>query len=322
MNSSLSNTIPDKEGVSMQEPTFIVKTDRSSADYGVFILEPLTQGYGQTLGNSLRRVLLTSLPGAAISSVKIEGVKHQYSAFAGLKEDIVELILNLKKVRISSKNTEPITITVDKSGPGPVTAGDIEAPAGVTIANPDLVLGTLADKKSSLKMEMTVKTGYGYVTSDEQPIDEVGVISMDSLYSPVTRVNYRVDATRVGRMTNLDKLVMEIWTDGTITPEDALKSSAKLLVSYITQIYEPKAVEEVKEAVTAPAVSDEMLKMRIEELDIPTRIVNALSNGGIDTIGQMMAAPRSDLMKIKNLGAKSLSIVEEKLKEKGIVLQA
>lgn len=306
----------------MQEPTFIVKTDRSSADYGVFILEPLTQGYGQTLGNSLRRVLLTSLPGAAISSVKIEGVKHQYSAFAGLKEDIVELILNLKKVRISSKNTEPITITVDKSGPGPVTAGDIEAPAGVTIANPDLVLGTLADKKSSLKMEMTVKTGYGYVTSDEQPIDEVGVISMDSLYSPVTRVNYRVDATRVGRMTNLDKLVMEIWTDGTITPEDALKSSAKLLVSYITQIYEPKAVEEVKEAVTAPAVSDEMLKMRIEELDIPTRIVNALSNGGIDTIGQMMAAPRSDLMKIKNLGAKSLSIVEEKLKEKGIVLQA
>lgn len=306
----------------MQEPTFIVKTDHASADNGVFILEPLTQGYGQTLGNSLRRVLLTSLPGAAISSVKIEGVKHQYSAFAGLKEDIVELILNLKKVRIASKNTEPITITVDKSGPGPVTAGDIETPAGVTIANPDLVLGTLADKKSSLKMEMTVKTGYGYVTSDEQPIDEVGVISMDSLYSPVTRVNYRVEATRVGRMTNLDKLVMEIWTDGTITPEDALKSAARLLVSYITQIYEPKIVEEVKETIVAPAVSDEMLKMRIEELDIPTRIVNALSNGGIDTISQMMAAPRSDLMKIKNLGAKSLSIVEEKLKEKGIILQA
>jgi len=304
----------------MQEPTFIIKTDHATADHGVFILEPLTQGYGQTLGNSIRRVLLTSLEGAAISSVKIEGVKHQYSALVGLKEDIVELILNLKKVRLSSENVEPVVMTLSKTGPGPVTAGDIEAPAGVTIANPDLILGTLADKKASLKMEMTVKRGYGYVTSDEQAIDEVGVISMDSLYSPVTRVNYRVEATRVGRMTNLDKLVMEIWTDGTVAPEEALKKAARLLVSYIQQVYDPKIVEVAQTPVTAPAFSDEMLKMRIEELDIPTRIVNALANGGIETVGQMLTAPRSDLMKIKNLGAKSLSIVEDKLREKGITL--
>ncbi len=304
----------------MIELNFKVKTEVEKPGYGKFIIEPLDQGYGQTLGNSLRRVLLSSLSGSAITSVKIEGVKHQFSTIAGLKEDIVELVLNLKKVRLSIEGSEVVTMTLSKKGPGEVTAGDIEVPAGVKIVNPDLVLGTLADKKATLEMELTAEKGYGYVSVDEKHIEEIGTIPMDALFSPVSRVNYRIDATRVGRMTNLDKLVMEIWTDGTIAPIDALKSAAKLLVSFFLQIVEPKA-QGIEEGIVVPStVSDEVLKMRIEELDIPTRIVNALSKSSIETIGQLLGTPRSELMKVKNLGAKSLSIVEEKLREKGIVL--
>ncbi len=306
----------------MQEPTFTVKTDTQTQDHGVFVIEPLSQGYGQTLGNSLRRVLLTSLSGSAITSVRIEGVKHQYSSLPGLKEDIVELMLNIKRIRLSVPEGEPVTLTLSKTGPCVVTAGDIEVPAGVVVSNPELVLGTLSDKKAVLDMKMTAGRGYGYVTSDEFSVNEVGVIALDALFSPVTRVNYRVEATRVGRMTNLDKLIMEIWTDGTIEPRAALTSAAKLLVSYVSQVYEERTSPVAAPAAVTAAVSDETLKTRIEELDVPTRIVNALSNGGIDTIGQLMAAPRTDLMKIKNLGAKSLSVVEDKLKEKGITLNA
>lgn len=286
----------------------------------MFVMEPLEQGYGHTLGNSLRRVLLTSLPGASITSIKIGGVAHQFSTLAGLKEDIVELILNLKKVRIAVATGESAVIKLSKKGAGTVTAGDFEVPAGVTIVNPDLVVANLTDKKAELDLEATVETGYGYVQADERHVDEVGRIPMDSLFSPVVRVNYRVDATRVGRMTNLDKLVMEIWTDETISPLAALKSAAKVLVSYFMQVYEPKAKLSDEAVAVAPSVSDEVLKMRIEELDIPTRIVNALARGSIETIGQLLGTPRTELMKIKNLGAKSLSIVEDKLREKGVAI--
>ncbi len=304
----------------MVEPTFQIKGEVEKPGYGKFIIEPLERGYGQTLGNSLRRVLMTSLPGAAISSVKITGVKHQFSTLAGMKEDIVEFIMNLKKVRLMIEGGEPVVLSINKIGPGVVRASDIEAPAGVTIVNPDLVLATLADKKARLEAEITADTGYGYVSADEKHFDEVGVMSVDGLYSPVTRVNYKVEATRVGRMTNLDRLVMEIWTDGTISALSALKSAAKILVSYFKQVYEPKLLGEEESTALAPTISDEMLKMRIEELDIPTRIINALANGGIETIGQLLGTPRADLMKIKNLGIKSLSIVEEKLREKGVAL--
>lgn len=304
----------------MNEPTFKIKTEEEKADYGLFIIEPLEQGYGQTLGNSLRRVLLASLPGAAITSVKIAGIQHQFSTVPGLAEDVVEFLLNLKKVRLTLEGAETAALTLSKKGPGQVKAGDIEAPAGVTIVNPELGLGTLADKKSELTMTMTVERGYGYVPSDERHIDEVGVIPVSALFSPVVRVNYRVEATRVGRMTNLDKLVMEIWTDGTVLPQEALKSAAKLLVSYFLQVYEPKAVPTSGAVAVSPTISDEILKMRIEELDIPTRIVNALANGGIETIGQLLGTPRAELLKIKNLGIKSLSVVEDKLREKGVAL--
>lgn len=305
----------------MTDPTFHIKTETDKPGFGRFAIEPLEQGYGQTLGNSLRRVLLASLPGAAISSVKIAGVKHQFSALSGMKEDVVEFLMNLKKVRLIIEGGDAVKMTISKKGPGEVFASDIEVPAGVTIVNPDLVLANLADKKATLEVEMTADRGYGYVSGDEKHLDEVGVIPMDSLYSPVTRVNYRVEATRVGRMTNLDRLVMEIWTDGTIAALEALTSSAKVLVSYFMQVVEPKAVGIAVESVAVtPAVSDEVLKMRIEELDIPTRIVNALANGGIETIGQLLGTPSVTLMKIKNLGGKSLSVVEEKLREKGVAL--
>jgi len=304
----------------MDEPTFLIKPEIEEKSFGRFIIEPLTQGYGQTLGNSLRRVLLTSLSGAAVVSVKIEGVKHQFTTLPGLKEDIAELLLNVKKIRIKMEGVEEATLKISKHGPGVVTAGDIEAPAGVTIINPELVLGTLADKKSELVMECAVTRGYGYVITEEHRVDEVGVISIDSLFSPVVRVNYRVEATRVGRMTNLDKLVMEIWTDGSVNPIDALKQAATILVTYFKQLVDPKPIGKVEPIAVSTAISDEILKMRIEELDIPTRIVNALGNGGIETIGQLMNAPKEDLMKVKNLGAKSLSIIGDKLKEKGVVL--
>lgn len=304
----------------MVEPTFKIKAEVEKPGYGLFFIEPLEQGYGQTLGNSLRRVLLTSLPGAAITSVKIAGVQHQFSTLSGLKEDVVELLLNLKKVRLSVEGNEPVTLTLSKKGPGEVTARDIETSAGVSIANPDLVLATLADKKASLEMEMIAEKGFGYVSSEEKHIDEIGRIPMSALFSPILRVNYRVEATRVGRMTNLDRLVIEIWTDATMDPAEALKQASKILVSYFMQIYEPKVEVGQENVAVSTTISDEILKMRIEELDIPTRIVNALGNGGIETIGQLLGTPRAELMKIKNLGVKSLSVVEEKLREKGVAL--
>jgi DNA-directed RNA polymerase subunit alpha len=304
----------------MIDPNFLIKTEVEKPGYGMFVIEPLEQGYGHTLGNSLRRVLLTSLPGAAITSIKVTGVAHQFSVVSGLKEDVVELILNLKKVRLALASGESAVLKLSKKGTGTVTAGDFEVPAGVTIVNPEQVIATLTEKKAELDLEATVETGYGYVQADERHVDEVGRIPLDSLFSPVIRVNYRVDATRVGRMTNLDKLVMEVWTDETITPMNALKSAAKVLVSYFLQVYEPKARVADESVAVTPSISDEVLKMRIEELDIPTRIVNALSRGGIETIGQLLGTPRVELMKIKNLGTKSLSIVEEKLREKGVAL--
>ena len=304
----------------MVEPTFTIKTEKELPGYGLFSLEPLVQGYGQTLGNSLRRVLLSSLPGSAVTSVKIEGVRHQFSTIPGFKEDVVELILNIKKVRLVIDGDEQVSMSLSKKGSGEVVAGDFDAPAGVTIVNPDLVLGTISDKKASITMEVTANKGTGYKSADEHGIEEIGRIPVDSLYSPVTRVNYRVESTRVGRMTNLDKLVTEIWTDGTIQPIDALKVAARTLVAYFTQVYEPKVVEAGDDVAVTPAVSDEILKMRIEELDIPTRIVNALANGGIETIGQLLGTPRGELLKIKNLGFKSIAVVEDKLREKGVAL--
>lgn len=304
----------------MLDTNFKVKVDESSDDFGRLIIGPLDPGYAHTLGNALRRVLLSSLEGAAVTSITIDGVKHQFQTLDGLKEDIVELVLNLKKLRVNLTDGNKAVLKLSKTGPGAVLASDIEAPTGAEIINGDLYLGTLADKKSELSAEITVEKGFGYSLAEERKTGIIGIIPVDASFTPIMRVNYRQEATRVGRETNLDSLVLEIWTDGTISALEALKKASKILVSYFLQIYEPKAENsEVSVAVT-PSVSDDVLKMLIEELDLPTRLENALKNGGIETVGQLLGTPRKELMKIKNLGGKSLGIVEEKLREKGVAL--
>lgn len=303
----------------MIEPNFIVKPEAEQDGYGRFVIEPLDQGYGHTLGNSLRRVLLTSLKGAAVTRIKIDGVKHQFSTLTGLKEDVVQLILNIKKIRFKLFTEGPVTVKLSVKGPKKVTAADIES-SDVEVINKDLYLCELTSSKTKLSIDLTVESGYGYVTSEEFEVKkELNTILVDALFSPVVRVNYRVEATRVGRMTNLDKLVLEIWTDGSITPFDAIKEASRILVSYFLQVYEPKAKATEGVAVT-PTISEEILKMTLEELDLPTRIVNALHNGGIDTVGQLLGTQKKELYKIKNLGAKSITTIESMLRDKGIAL--
>jgi len=303
----------------MIEPKFFIKKDTDGVDYGRFIIEPLEQGYGHTLGNSLRRVLLTSLKGAAVTKVKIEGVRHPFSTMTGLKEDVIQLLLNIKKLRFKLTSDRPVTATLVVKGPAKVTAADLEV-TEADVINGDLHLGELTSSKAKLDMELTVEPGYGYFMADEYEGEKpLGTMIVDAMFSPIRRVNYRVEATRVGRMTNLDKLIIEIWTDGTIAPFDALREAAKQLVSYFLQVYEPKAKPSESVAVT-PTISEEILKMTLEELDLPTRIVNALHNGGIDTVGQLLGTPKKVLYKIKNLGVKSINYIEEILREKGIAL--
>lgn len=302
-------------------PSFTVKTEEENTTYGRFVLEPLTQGYGSTMGNVLRRVLLSSLSGAAVTQVKIKGVSHQFSSLSGLKEDVVEFILNVKKIRLKLHGDKPGKMKLSVKGPRTVTAADIEPSENVEIINKDLVLGELADSKSKLDVEFVVESGVGYVTADERQTTEVGVIPVDSLFSPVTKVSYKVEATRVGRLTNFDKVTLEIWTDGTIMPKAAVEESAKILVTMFQAVYQPVVVEgEETPAQPDNGLSDDVSKMTIEELDLPTRITNSLKKGGIKTVGDLVETPRKKLMKIKNLGGRSIELIEEKLKEKGCVI--
>lgn len=298
------------------EPIFQLKKEKETSNEGIFILEPLEAGYGLTLGNALRRTLLTSLSGAAITFVKIDGVKHQFSTLSGLKEDVVELILNLKKVRIRLQVEGPVKIGLEATGPGEVTAQKIKTTAGVEVVNQDLILCHLADKKSKINCEMTVEKGFGYSSFEERKTETLGVIPLDAIFSPVARVNYNIETTRVGRVANYDRLVMEITTDGTIKPSEAINKAAQILSSYFKQILEPKTAAKTKAgAMTVPA---EVLKLTIEELSLPTRIANALDKNGYKTVEDLLGAKRKDLAKIKNLGEKSLKIVDIALVEKGV----
>lgn len=303
----------------MRNPSFKIEVKTAEQNYGKFVFEPLNPGFGHTLGNALRRVLLTGLPGAAVTSVKIDGIRHQFSTLPGLKEDIIELILNIKNLRLKLEG-ERATIKLLAYGPGEVRADKIETPSEVEIINKELYLGSLSDKKSKLEIEMEVEAGYGYTLAEERKISTIGVIPIDGIFTPVVRVNYKVEETRVGRITNLDKLILEIWTDGTIEPERAVDEAAKILTSYFIQIYEPKVQAPEEGIAITPSVSEDVLKMSVEELDLPTRIYNSLKNGGIETVGQLLGTPKKELSQIRNMGAKSISIIEEKLREKGVAL--
>lgn len=299
---------------------FKLEVEEQKGNYAKIAVEPLEQGYGHTLGNSLKRCMLTSLQGAAITSIKISGASHQFSTISGIAEDVIQLILNLKKVRVKIYGDKQIKMRITKTGKGDVTAADIDTLGQGEIVNPDQHIATITDAKGKLNVELTAETGVGFQSAEEKKTAEIGVIPTDAIFSPVISVNYTVDQTRVGRNTNFDKLNLEITTDGTIAPKEAVEKAAQILSGYFKQVYEPTEAEEVEQAPTSSFVSDDLLKSSVEELDLPVRITNALKAIEIDTIGKLLSVSPSQLMKAKNLGAKSLNLISEKLSERGLSL--
>lgn len=303
----------------MAEPVFEIKEEKLELAYGKFVISPLEQGYGVTMGNSLRRVLLSSLSGLAVTTVKIDGVKHQFSGLAGMKEDIVEFILNLKKVRFSGDADKPVKATLDVSKAGEFKASEIKISGGIKVVNGDLVLGNLS-KGAKLSAEITVEKGVGYSVADDRPTNVIGLIPVDASFSPVKRVAYKVEETRVGRFTNFDKLVVEIWTDGTLSPKDALVQSAQILLAYFGQLVNPKKVEK-KEEIQIKDLGA-IGKLSVEEIGLPTRVANALAKAGFETVEALSVARKEDLVKVRNLGEKSLKIIAAALGSKGVEFSA
>ena len=305
----------------MEDLKFTVKELTATQDFGEFVIEPLQPGYGHTLGNALRRVLYISIPGAAVTSVKISGVKHRFSTVPGLKENVIDLLLNIKQLQVRlSDNKDSGTITLSVKGPKDVISADLSASDGVEVVNKEQYLGSLANDKAKLELDMTVGRGFGFSSADERKTSSVGVIPTDAIFSPVKRVTYSVESTRVGRQTNLDKLVIKIWTNGSVTPREALDYASKTLSQLFTQVYSPDADASMEVASTSVNTSQPSLNMTIDELDLPTRIYNSLRNGGIETVEQLLQTPRKELASMRNMGGKSIAVIEEKLQQKGINL--
>ena len=298
---------------------FKIVTELEKENFARFVIEPLEAGFGHTMGNSLRRVLLSSLEGSAVTSVKIEGVSHMFSNIKGVVEEVIGIILNIKKLRVKVFSERAIHLKISASGKKEIKAKDIEIVGDGEIANPDLIIATLTDTKSRLNMEMVAERGSGYSMAEDRKSGEIGNIAVDAIFSPVVNVNYKVEPTRVGRRIDLDKLILEVDTDGTIKPFEALNDAAKILSTTFKQIYEPLEVEETQEPKLA--IVDEVLKMSIEEIDLPVRIANALKAIDINSVEELINIPRVQLLKAKNLGAKSLNLISEKLSERGLMLR-
>ena len=301
----------------------ITKIDENK-DYGKFVIEPLERGYGTTLGNSLRRVLLASLPGAAVTSINIDGVLHEFDTVPGVREDVMQIILNIKGIAVKSYVEDENIIEIDVEGPAEITAGDILTDSDIEIVNPDHYLFTIGEG-SSLKATMTVNSGRGYVPADENKKDNapVGTLAVDSIYTPVTKVNYQVEPARVGSNDGFDKLTLEILTNGTIIPEDALGLSARILTEHLdlfTNLTEiAKSAEVMKEADTES--DDRVLDRTIEELDLSVRSYNCLKRAGINTVHDLTEKSEAEMMKVRNLGRKSLEEVKLKLIDLGLGLK-
>src|SRR5215468_9846100 len=289
-----------------------------------FTIEPLEPGFGYTLGNSLRRTLLSSIPGAAVTSIKIDGVLHEFTTIPGVKEDVVELVMNVKELCVSSEHDEPVSMYLRKQGPGDVTAGDIQPPAGVSVHNPDLKLATL-NGKGRLDMELTVERGRGYVTSaqNKQAGAEIGRIPVDSIYSPVLKVTYRVEATRVEQRTDFDKLVVDVETKPSILPRDAIASAGKTLVELFGLAHELNVDAEGIEVGPSPQEQQDIanFSMPIEEMELTVRSYNCLKREGIHTVGELVSRSEADLLDIRNFGAKSIDEVKMKLVGLGLALK-
>src|SRR5581483_6084684 len=256
----------------MAEPTFKIKEGKQEENFGEFIIEPLEPGYGHTLGNSLRRVLMVAIPGAAVTSVKISGVKHKFSTIPGFKENVVDLLLNIKELNFKlDGEKQNATVKLSVKGPKEIKASDLELPDGVEVINKDQPLGTLGDKKGKLDMELTVEKGFGYSLAEDRKAGSLGVLPTDAVFTPIRRVSYEISATRVGRQTNLDRLTLSVWTNGVIKPREALDTAAKILSSYFSQIYQPKETEAVETTPVAGGISEATSRLTIDELDLPTR---------------------------------------------------
>jgi DNA-directed RNA polymerase subunit alpha len=316
------NIIPDSGRITlMANPVFKVKEAKIAENHSEFTLEPLEPGYGHTLGNALRRTLLTSIPGAAITSVKIAGVKHKFSTIAGVKENVVDLLLNIKGLNFRLLDgAEKGKASLSVKGSKEITGADFDLPENIEITNKDHYVASINDKKAKLEMELTIEQGLGYSSAEERRSTTLGLIPTDAVFTPVKRVSYEVSATRVGRRMDLDKLTLSVWTNGIVSPKDALVEASKILTSYFLQVYEPKSVVSPDSSGTKPSIADSISKLTIDELDLPTRIYNGLRNGGIETLGQLLATTKKDLISMRNMGTKSIMVVEEKLKEKGVSL--
>jgi DNA-directed RNA polymerase subunit alpha len=287
-----------------------------------FAIEPLEPGFGYTVGNSLRRTLLSSIPGAAISSIRIEGVLHEFSTIPKVTEDVTDIILNLKELVISSEAEEPVTVYLKAKGPGAVTAGDIAPPAGVEILNPDLHIATIG-KGGSLEMEMTVERGVGYRMADKnkKPRDPIGIIPVDSIFSPVRRVSYSVENTRVEQMTDRDRLILDVESDGSISPREALASAGGTLMELVQLVAE---LAEAPSMQVGPAEDDSMPSdygITVEELNLSVRSYNCLKREGINSVGDLITKSEAELMDIRNFGQKSIDEVKAKLEELGLGLR-
>jgi len=291
--------------------------------YGRFIIEPLERGYGITLGNSLRRVLLSSMPGVAVTSIKIDGVLHEFSYIPGVVEDITEIILNIKELAVKLHSEGPKVVYIDAEGEGPITAADIKADADVEVTNPDLHIATL-NGESRFYMEMVLNRGRGYVSADKNKLSgqPIGIIPVDSIYTPVKKVNYLVENTRVGQDTDYDKLVFEVWTNGTIEPDEAISFGAKILSEHLNLFIDLSEQAKHTEIMVEKEETkkEKVLEMTIEELDLSVRSYNCLKRAGINTVEDLISKTEDDMMKVRNLGRKSLEEVLQKLSGLGLSL--
>ncbi|WXR60497.1 DNA-directed RNA polymerase subunit alpha [Peptostreptococcaceae bacterium AGR-M142] len=292
--------------------------------YGKFVLEPLERGYGITLGNALRRVLLSSLPGVAVKSIRIDGVLHEFSTVPGVKEDVTQIMLTLKELSATIDGEGDRTVRIEAQGDQIVTAGDIICPPDVEIINKDLKIATL-DKGAKFNMEMVISKGRGYVPSEENKSDDmpIGVIPMDSIYTPVEKVNYKVENTRVGQRTDFDKLVIEVWTNGSINPQEGISLGSKILTEHLNLFIDlTEHVSNVEIMVEKEEDKKEkVLEMTIEELDLSVRSYNCLKRAGINTVEELTEKNEEEMMKVRNLGKKSLEEVEQKIAELGLNLK-
>ncbi len=312
-----------------ERPNIEVAEISEDKKYGKFVVEPLERGYGITLGNSLRRIMLSSLPGAAVSQVKIEGVLHEFSSIPGVKEDVTEIIMNIKSLAIknNSETNEPKTAYIEYEGEGVVRASDIQADQDIEILNPDLVIATLSGgKDTKLYMELTITKGRGYISADKNKNDDlpIGVIAIDSIYTPVERVNVTVENTRVGQITDYDKLTLDVFTNGTLVPDEAVSLAAKVLSEHLSLFIDLSENAKTAEVMVEKEddEKEKVLEMSIDELELSVRSYNCLKRAGINTVEELTNKTSEDMMKVRNLGRKSLEEVLAKLKELGLQLNA